>query len=174
MNNPTPATTTADTPRSSERLKHSADVGGGETKAAEREGGSVRKPSLTAFALPLLQKRQIPTAGRHRTRLWGNAQRKAKDYRPAAAAGPIRDTATGPGDGLPRSRRRGAGPILGGKERFRVMLHLATGRRPSGAASRGLKATHTEIYVSKRTDPSSRSSSASSPLWDSQSQQDQG
>lgn len=33
MKNPTSATTAADMPGSSERLKHSADVGGGEMKA---------------------------------------------------------------------------------------------------------------------------------------------
>lgn len=54
MKNPTPATTTADTPGSSERLKHSADVGGGEMKGKGREEErvclTVRKQSLTAIA----------------------------------------------------------------------------------------------------------------------------
>lgn len=48
MKNPTSATTAADMPGSSERLKHSADVGGGEMKAGEgcvrgAEGGCRRK-----------------------------------------------------------------------------------------------------------------------------------
>lgn len=47
MKNPTSATTAADMPGSSERLKHSADVGGGEMKAGEgcvcgAEGGCRR------------------------------------------------------------------------------------------------------------------------------------
>lgn len=53
MKNPTPATTAADTPGSSERLKDSADVGGREMKGGAEEGGEEGvsdSQSLTAFA----------------------------------------------------------------------------------------------------------------------------
>lgn len=63
MKNPTPATTTADTPRSFERLKHSADVGGGEMKRrgeAGEEGlsDSQNSPSQRS-PQPLLQKQHL-------------------------------------------------------------------------------------------------------------------
>lgn len=114
MKNPTPATTTADTPGSSERLKHSADVGGGEIKSRGREEKrvslTVRKQSLTAFAPASAAKTTLEflTASARWSqdefiRAMHNA--KGRDYHIAAALGPwqrrlIGDIEGGPGEAL--------------------------------------------------------------------------
>lgn len=97
MKNPTPATTAADTPRSSERLKHSADVGGGEMKRRVVEyGGRVSDSQKTV-------PHRVRPASLHKTTLeflaasarWSQDEfigamhnAKGRDYHIAAAPGP--------------------------------------------------------------------------------------
>lgn len=113
MKNPTPATTAADTPGSSERLKHSADVGGGEMKRGGGRGETRVPPTASPSQRspqPLQQKTTLAflTASARWSQdefIGAMHNAKGRDYRIAAAPGPwqrglIGDMEGGPGEAL--------------------------------------------------------------------------